>query len=391
MQKHKDDYPALTSFRGIGALLVLQYHAWLFVDPAWPQSWAYHRIQLWPDYFFMLSGFIMVHVYGPILRNAGRREIYNYFVARIGRIYPLHVFVLLALVGFEAARWAIGRSAGIAFDPAPFTGAYQLKYLATNLPLIQSWGIQHVNAWNAPAWSISSELFCYFLFPVVVMTGLMTRKWGNALILAYAVAALVALQATQGTLHVIFGLSLLRASAEFLIGCWIRQNLDLIRAGFQALPRSLLQVMALLLIPAAYYYEMMDLFFVLLWALLLVLFTFDDTKVAQAVGSGPLYRLGEISYSIYLTHWFFLLLLHAAIQAWPPLLSVIAGYPVLSLLTLFMIVIGASFVTYHWVEMPARRWVRIHCMSSAQPGKPVLATVPLWTRLSQRWLPRKMV
>ena len=50
------------------------------------------------DMFFMLSGFVMTHVY---YRAFSERIVLHYrgfLVARIARLYPLHIFMLLFVV-----------------------------------------------------------------------------------------------------------------------------------------------------------------------------------------------------------------------------------------------------------------------------------------------------
>ncbi|MGH7250096.1 MAG: acyltransferase family protein, partial [Minisyncoccia bacterium] len=170
----KQDFAALTTLRAIGALCVVQYHAWLFVYPAWPESWVFHGIELWPDYFFALSGFILMHVYGStlFLRKDGP---YNYFVHRVARIYPLHIFVLAILIIFEALRWTLS----LWYPDSNgnfFSGNTSPMYIFTNLLLVQAWGIQHTNSWNVPAWSVSAEFACYLIFPLLVRYSLVTRK-----------------------------------------------------------------------------------------------------------------------------------------------------------------------------------------------------------------------
>lgn len=62
---YRADLRALTSLRGFLALGVVLFHYQLQWDPALGFSPIIERSRLAVDAFFMLSGFILAHVYGP--------------------------------------------------------------------------------------------------------------------------------------------------------------------------------------------------------------------------------------------------------------------------------------------------------------------------------------
>ena len=54
---------------------------------------------LWVDFFFLLSGFIISHVYSRQLSQGLHRSAVRRFLwARFTRLYPLHLFTLLIFV-----------------------------------------------------------------------------------------------------------------------------------------------------------------------------------------------------------------------------------------------------------------------------------------------------
>ncbi|GAA0755859.1 hypothetical protein GCM10010203_18920 [Actinomadura yumaensis] len=71
----RDGYPAdlraLTSLRAFLALGVVLFHYQLQWDPALGFSPIIERSRLAVDAFFMLSGFILAHVYGPAFASRG--------------------------------------------------------------------------------------------------------------------------------------------------------------------------------------------------------------------------------------------------------------------------------------------------------------------------------
>src|SRR5690348_226466 len=54
---------------------------------------------LWVEFFFALSGFILMHVYGTRLHEFAQGRGYASFLrARLLRLYPLHLFMMFAIL-----------------------------------------------------------------------------------------------------------------------------------------------------------------------------------------------------------------------------------------------------------------------------------------------------
>ena len=56
----------LTPLRGIAALLTVIFHVSLMAGPLAFNTQVLNRMYLMVDFFFVLSGFIMCHVYGEL-------------------------------------------------------------------------------------------------------------------------------------------------------------------------------------------------------------------------------------------------------------------------------------------------------------------------------------
>ena len=122
---------------------------------------------MWVDFFFILSGFVMCHVYQHIFRNVVDRHNYFRFIGlRLIRIYPLHILTLLVFVLFELIQWFLVR-AELLHGITVFSDQSSLFSLAANFLLIHAWGVVDTSGWNQPSWSISVELFAYLVFPFV--------------------------------------------------------------------------------------------------------------------------------------------------------------------------------------------------------------------------------
>ena len=148
--------PALTSLRFFAALLIVLHHFG-------PNTLGGHfdvLDQLFRmggsgvGFFFVLSGFVMAWVYW----NGGQSIVLRkYYVARLSRIYPLY------LVGFFAAISIlfIVPSARVPWlDPH-----WYLIAAALGLFLLQAWVPLASNLINGPGWSLSAEAFFYLIFP----------------------------------------------------------------------------------------------------------------------------------------------------------------------------------------------------------------------------------
>ncbi len=75
--------PSLTPLRGIAAVLVLFYHFDMFISPLAPDdNFLMDKLYLMVDLFFVLSGFILLHVYGSwFSKNISGGQFFKYMRA----------------------------------------------------------------------------------------------------------------------------------------------------------------------------------------------------------------------------------------------------------------------------------------------------------------------
>ena len=149
----------LTTLRGVAAIWVVVFHfqvlICLFVLPQ--QSLLIEKGYLMVDLFFIMSGFIISHVYHQSFQAGITIQNFKKFiVARFARIYPLHFFTLLFMIILVAA----GNGWNIIDDP---------KAIPANIFLLHSFGINKIFTWNIPSWSISAEWWAYMVFPVLTI------------------------------------------------------------------------------------------------------------------------------------------------------------------------------------------------------------------------------
>ncbi|HUZ75051.1 MAG TPA: acyltransferase [Stellaceae bacterium] len=354
--------PNLTPLRGIAALMIVVFHFYLWKSAVshgfdWRHVAFIGKSYLAVDFFFLLSGYIIAYVHARDLSGGIRwRAMADFLWARLARIYPLHLYVLLVLV-------AVLRRVD--------------TDLVYNLLLLQAPWTDHPS-WNVSAWSISAEWHAYLAFPVLVAV-LYRRRPSIAIgaILGCAVV-LVGLDAGFGTLDITNGAAvLLRAIPEFTIGMMIERVQAgglLPAAGPLALPCAASAVAAALAI------GLPDASIVVLEAVLLCTAVTDGASFASCVLNWrPLVFLGDISYSVYIDHQTVFSLAPALARKLLPTglgdtLAAGGGLP--ELLALLALVIGCAALTYRFIEVPARRRMRAWRWSGFAVHQPHHPSVP---------------
>jgi peptidoglycan/LPS O-acetylase OafA/YrhL len=196
------DIKALTGLRGYAALGVCVFHYTL----GWPDNdyWAMpfarhgnHGVSV----FFVLSGFILLHVYRTWFDESVNAARYGQFMwHRFARIYPLHMLLLVIVAGLILSGTAM---LGGQFDT--------LLTFVLNVFLVQGWAHPYGIAfsWNAPSWTISIEFFAYLFFPFLAV---IMRRGHNLVVCGIGTLAIFA------TLTVAYPLSFPRYFAMFVLG-----------------------------------------------------------------------------------------------------------------------------------------------------------------------------
>lgn len=362
--------PALTGLRGVAAVLVMMHHASLHlgaVDLPWAGG-LLRKGYLGVDMFFVLSGFVMSMVYGswftggPLsapgrgARTAGAMAVF--LVRRAARVWPLHAAVLGALL------------AGLALSgealPSP-------RFTLANLLLVQGWGVS--GEINAPAWSVSTEVLAYLLFPL--LAGPMLRwRWGAALGLAVAAALLAACLALapplgpgrRGTLDIHMNYSVLpamRCLAGFLLGM-LAWRAGQAPAAAMLAGRPWVGTWALLLALGLVLAKATDLLVLALMPLVVLGLHCGRGRAWRLFKAQPLHGLGTLSYAIYLIHYALLPLL---LGGPGPVAARLALYAAATLLL--------AALAHQLIERPTRRLVRwmgeAVVMPAARPAIAMLA------------------
>jgi peptidoglycan/LPS O-acetylase OafA/YrhL len=274
---------SLDGMRGIAAVAVMSFHFNIFYLPQARLPFL-GRAYLSLDLFFLLSGFVMAHVYGCLMASDWRAHWRRFALARFARIYPLFSTTTLAIVVLVALFGA----------PTPrvlFSG----RSLALQPPLLQQWcsGL----SWNYPSWSISTEAEAYLYF--VFFAGLLFTGKHPRLLALCCVGVLAALSLGDGGgLNYYVGIrALLRTLAGFSLGVL------LYRAYLRhtARPQQWSGVAAILF-AGAFSISRLDFLAVCAFACLIYYSVNAMNAIHKLLDTRYLVVLGNWSYSIYLLH-----------------------------------------------------------------------------------------
>lgn len=353
---------ALTSLRFFAAAAIVLYHLRDFgLLPTVLDGWYLGQTV---SFFFVLSGFILAYVHPDL---GGRRAAADFLVARVARIWPAHIAAFVLLLLTVKQPWGVAD--------------VHYRELFANLSLVHAWVPipQFFFSFNAPSWSISTEFFFYLCFPLLVLNW--QRTWWWKLTGAFGLAVAVILIAEVFDLPpypdsgrdisstALVYINPLGRLAEFVLGIAIGKfflGLPGRRESRTALFTAL-EILAVAGVLGMLRYSG-ELGAVLrpfigrvgeewllhsgippLSAALVLVMAMERGWVSALLSRPLLVLLGEISYSVYLTHQ---VLLRALIQHG----ALFDSWPLWVRITLYVLVtLGLSWLIWRFIERPARR------------------------------------
>ncbi|MFU0505568.1 acyltransferase family protein [Pseudaminobacter sp. NGMCC 1.201702] len=303
-------FEALDSWRGICALLVALFHfpATGFIS----QSAFISSSYLFVDFFFVLSGFVITSSYASRLDST--TAIRRFALVRFGRIYPLHLFMLAAFVGFELLRLLLPQLRGN--GAAPFTGSDSIGSLFTNLFLLHGIGFENQLTWNAPSWSISAEFFAYLFFAAAMFVA--GRRAWMFFVVAPLVAPLLLLAFSATGMDVSWDFGFVRCLYGFSLGAllsWfqhdaisaVRREIDEVYSRAERLAWTLVELGAIAMIVlfvSSAGKGNVGIAAPFVFVIALYVFAHEGGWVSALLRSRAMLLLGALSYSIYMVHIF---------------------------------------------------------------------------------------
>lgn len=312
------------------------------------------RGYLWVDLFFVLSGFIITYTATPDGRPLSWENVKRFWMSRVTRIFPLHLFSTALFLLLAAA------TAGMALmHGEPLGPRWTMHGLASTLEevtLIHAIGLPGFQPLSAVSWSISAEMYAYALFPVMILVA--GWRWGIALLFLVPLLFYGWVLGAGHSLHIPYGLSIIRCLAAFVIGLAICLHRDR-WARLSDRTSTALQIVGLggaLLLMAL---PVNDVLVIPCFALLVAASWSDRGWLPAIFKARPLQYLGEISYSLYLMHWWTMMALlflwqrtvmKLGLPYWTEQIAWILAVPPLA--------IAIASLTYRFVELPTRTHFR---------------------------------
>ena len=338
-------YRALDTYRFLAASGIVFYHFENHLRPLMAQpTYALERLSLFVDFFFVLSGFVIMHTHGA--RIASWQDYGSFLRKRLARIYPLHLATLaiFCLIGAVVVVLGVPVRDRSFFDPT---------LIPANLLLVQAWGTTDHAGLNIPSWSISAEWFVYLLFPLLAF---LVRKRGPWFTLAVALVVAIAIDLVRARVGLrpgedaTFDFGNLRAVAPFLAGmavCCLMPQMSSRRVPWVAAHGFAIAVFALMIFGAPAF------LIVACFPLLVALVALAERDAPQSLfTSNAGVRLGEASFAIYMIHTLFQVA--AVIVARKLGVSSLPALAATVLLT-YIAIVSAGIASFRWFEDPLRR------------------------------------
>jgi peptidoglycan/LPS O-acetylase OafA/YrhL len=340
---------ALTTMRGLAVWWVVLYHFREYLPVPYHTAaggfiaQAYYGL----DFFFVLSGFVLQINYAPGMARLTRQNLRSFAIARFGRIYPLHLFMMLVYPLIPLAILFFSSQGNLG-------GRYPLEYYVLSLLLLQNWGITTYLSWNVPAWSISTEFASYLCFPfaavlVMRLRGVVASLAAMAVVLAAIAAMFIWAGVTLRYDTVRFGLP--RCVLEFFVGMCVGRIYQL--RGAPGLGMAMALLVASVALVVAVLREWVTDYYVLpaAYAAMILALSCPRGVVTRVLCWRWLVYLGEISYATYLSHYFIREVIKFALPG-------SGGAHWVGSITFLVATLIASVVLYHFVELPSRSYFR---------------------------------
>lgn len=326
------------------------------------------RGYLWVEFFFVLSGFILTHAYWPRLKDLFRRPGYIAFLrARLIRLYPLHLFMLLLILGLVVLLRALAAHGGyLSIFDLKYHQDVSVKGFALSLLLVHAWNTMPSLTWNGASWFVSVEFALCLVFPVLLWLA-EGRLWRGFALIAAGLGGLVGLLLTsEHGLDITFHNGVLRGISDFTIGVGMavlfrrikaRDRLpDFVHSGLQLI---LIGLLVLVVMHTGWSHTRLDIFTVLPLMMLVFALAFDRGIVARALQTRLPQALGEWSYAVYLGQTAWLLGIRFFEQRlYPPADAIVLGQPFADLiwwlepLLLVTVCVLWGGLLYHVIELP---------------------------------------
>ncbi|MBC76909.1 MAG: hypothetical protein CME64_12925 [Halobacteriovoraceae bacterium] len=331
----------LTVIRGLAALWVAMCHAYTglahfpieqngllpkFISKGW----------LGVDLFFILSGFIISFTYGQKLKEFKFDTFKSFIKKRIARLFPAHIFILSIYLVVVMVGAGLGK-----MDTTNYTAG---KFIS-QMFLLNGVGFGTPVGWNAPSWSVSSELLAYFSFPFLLYALTRLKNHPSIALAIFGInITLAAIVNNYEQYMLAFSWVSLRVISEFCLGMLLfnffinnKKRVEFFIIGL------VFTIGHSLLVNNAFFDWMYLIYF------MMIIYGAASFKTAKAIPYLGL--LGEISYSLYLAHSLVLIGINLLFKTFP---NYVPGPALTSVIYLGVSIYFAKWI-YLNIEVPGQK------------------------------------
>lgn len=366
----KQHFTSLDSLRGFAALFVVFLHSY------WSHDFYFlnfiRNSYLFVDLFFILSGFVIIYNYhDKLLYNS--ISIKQFVLKRFYRLWPLHFSILLVFLFLEFIKFIFFTHFGISGTNIPFSENNGIAFFA-NLFFLQSFNTFQDATFNGPSWSISVEFFTYIFFAVSIIIFKNKINLYKYFSLIVIIISSYFLYFKIGHLSVTHDFGFIRCLFGFFSGIII---FYLYNASLNSHSRIKninyftwtiieLSTIFFLIYSLSWKDEVNRLDFIsfVLFFIMIYLFIFSKGLISKLLNYRLFTYLGKISFSIYMVHYFYSILLNNFLKIYykaPFINDKWGGYVEINptvgniyLIFYLIIVIISAHYTYEFIEQRYR-------------------------------------
>jgi len=356
----KPPLPALSGLRAILAVNVMFFHFTpphpAFLTPVIDNAYVF------VGFFFLISGFVLAYNYA----ERPQLNLRSFYLARISRVYPVYLLVLLLSIPFLMQEW--------------HAHSHQDFYIGLALTpfALQGWFPSLATFWNTVGWTVPAEFTLYLLFPFLLR--ILARQAHRLATPGRIIAAILTLWVIGILPHIAYFLlnpdHLNAPATRYTYAYWLRFlkyspavyictfSAGILLARLQAVSspsvttRTGFALAALTALTVFFSVGVQRIPYILVHgSLLLPLFSLlllglsGQNLVSNLFSWRPLVLFGEITFVLYLVHFNTFLLLH--MYNVPQRLHVASLDPWIS----FLAIIALAFGVHRFFEVPARNLV----------------------------------
>jgi len=335
----------LDSLRGIAAIMVVFYH---FIGWHYPSSLKFHLSSFIfngsdaVSFFFVLSGLVLSL---GLFKTIDKLNIWNYTYRRILRLYPAYVLIVLA-------NFLYWNRAAIDLSLLKELFYNNSQNIWQELLLLRS-----NHKFYVPGWTLEVEMALSLLMPLIVVVAKYNVKYLYfLLLLPFLISGHISsfiFHFTLGTLIAYYYDDI--KNYDFKSSKWFKfRYLIYLGIFFFYSIRHIERMSAF----GPFYYKMMqylridNFHYTGLASAAILMIVINNQKIQHFLHKKIFKFLGEISYSVYLTHWLFVMVI---MEHWQSLLAYFPNFYLgfASLLTICLIAtITTSYIIYKFIELP---------------------------------------